>query len=345
MDRVGATSAPHGRRFRTVNPGPLGWVLFNALVLCLLALDLGVFHRRAHEVRVREAAIWSAVWIALALLFGAYVYLQAGHEVALEYLTGYVVEKVLSIDNIFVMVMIFGFFGVAGRYQHRVLFWGVLGALVMRGAFIALGSYALHRWHGVLYVFGALLLLTGLRMAFRKHETPDLEKNLVVRTARRVLPVSGHYHEHHFFTRENGRLLATPLLLVLITIEVFDLVFAIDSIPAVFAITQDPFVVFTSNVFAVLGLRSLYFVLADGVRRFVYLRFGLAAVLVFVGAKMLAGGIVRVPTPLSLLIIAAAVGLAIAASLVFPPPASPTGDSAEAPRELALREPEDAAAR
>ena len=299
--------------------GLWGWVGFNAFILLMLALDLGVFHRRAHAIRVREAAIWTAVWVALALLFNFWIYLAAGREIALEFLTGYLIEKSLSVDNIFVMVMIFAFFGVPAKYQHRVLFWGILGALVMRGLFIGLGTYVLHHWHPVIYVFGALLVVTGIRMATKREETPDLMSNPVVRLARRVIPVTHEYHGHHFTVREAGRLVATPLLLVLLLIEATDLMFAIDSIPAIFAITNDPFIVYTSNVFAILGLRSMYFMLGDIVHRFVYLKYGLAVVLVFIGVKMLIMDLYKIPTPISLGVVVLAIGASIVASLRAPP--------------------------
>jgi tellurite resistance protein TerC len=301
-----------------VHIGFWGWVAFNAFILCLLALDLGVFHRRAHVVRVREAAIWTGVWIALALHFNAWIYIAAGPERALEFLTGYLIEKSLSIDNIFVFVMIFSFFGVPAKYQHRVLFWGVLGALVMRGVFIGVGTYMLHHWHPIIYVFGGLLVVTGIRMASRKEAAPDLASNPVMRLARRLLPVTPAYHGQRFTVREGGRLLATPLLLVLLLVEASDLVFAIDSIPAIFAITDDPFIVYTSNVFAILGLRSMYFMLGDIVHRFVYLRYGLAVVLMFIGTKMLIMDLYRIPTVVSLGVVACAIGAAILASVWRP---------------------------
>jgi tellurite resistance protein TerC len=288
---------------------------FNAFVLLMLALDLGVFHRRAHEVKLKEAAAWSAVWVTVAMLFNAAVYLYAGPQAGLEFLTGYLVEKSLAVDNIFVIAMIFSYFAVPSIYQHRVLFWGILGALVMRGAFIGAGAYALERWHWVIYVFGGILLLTGIKMAIRKDEAVDLENNVVVKAARRWLSISARYDGQKFWTTENGRRMATPLFLVLLLVEVTDLVFAIDSIPAIFAITKDPFLVYTSNVFAILGLRSMYFLLAGVVHKFVYLKYGLSMVLVFVGGKMMLLDVVKVPTAVSLAVIATLIGGSIAASL------------------------------
>lgn len=295
--------------------GVWGWVAFNGFILAMLALDLGVFNREAHVIRTKEALIWTAVWIFLALLFGAWIYVRAGPQSGVEYLTGYLAEKVLSMDNIFVMVMIFGFFGVPRREQHRVLFWGILGALVLRGAFIGAGAVVLERWHWVLYVFGALLVITGMRAAFRKDDVPDLELNPVVRVARRFLRITDGYRGHHFVVREGGRLFATPLLVVLLTIEATDVLFAMDSIPAVFAITQDPFLVYTSNIFAILGLRSMYFVLADFVYRFVYLKYALSAILVFIGAKLLLAPVFELPPLTSLAVILTSVTLAIAMSI------------------------------
>ena len=268
--------------------------------VALLALDLGVFHRKAHEVRLKEAAIWSAVWVLLALAFNLGIYILAGAEPAMEFLTGYLVEKSLSVDNIFVIAMIFSYFAVPALYQHRVLFWGVLGALALRAVFIGMGAYVLERWHWVIYVFGGILLVTGAKMALRDEKPYDGEQDPVVRLARRLIPVTTRYDGQRFWTVENGRRVATPLFLVLLLVEFTDVVFAVDSIPAIFAITQDPFLVFTSNAFAILGLRSMYFLLAGVMGRFVFLRYGLAAILVFVGTKMLLLDVVKIPTPVSL---------------------------------------------
>jgi tellurite resistance protein TerC len=300
-----------------------GWVGFNAFVLAMLALDLGVFHRRAHVVTMREAATWSAVWVALALVFNAGLYLLAGPRPALEFLTGYLIEKSLSVDNIFVFVLLFTYFAVPARYQHRVLFWGILGALAMRGAFIAAGAYLLEQFHWVIYLFGAVLILTGAKMARRGGAAVDPERNPVTRWARRLLPLTPRYDGQRFWTREGGRLVATPLFLVLLLVEFTDLVFAIDSIPAIFAVTRDPFLVYTSNVFAILGLRSLYFLLAGVVHRFVYLKYALAAILLFVGLKMTLVDLVKVPVAVSLGVIALTMTIAILASLRRAPPVAP----------------------
>ncbi|HYG57740.1 MAG TPA: TerC family protein [Symbiobacteriaceae bacterium] len=296
------------------------WLLigFNVLVLVMLALDLGVFHRKAHSVSLKEAAIWSVVWISLALAFNAGIYFLAGRELALEFLSGYLIEKALSVDNIFVFVLIFSYFKVPSQYQHRVLFWGVLGALAMRAALIAVGAALISTFHWVLYLFGAFLVYTGVKMARQKHEAADPGNTAVVRLVRRIIPVSSQYRGQAFFSLENGKRVATPLFLVLILVEVSDLIFAVDSIPAIFAVTSDPFLVYTSNVFAILGLRSLYFLLAGVVDKFRYLKLGLAAVLSFVGIKMLIVDFYKVPTPISLMVILGLIGLSIAASLLIP---------------------------
>ena len=293
------------------------WVGFVAFVLVMLALDLGVFHRHAHEVRAKEAGIWTAVWVGLALAFAAGLHFVVGRPAALTFLTGYVIEEALSADNIFVMVLIFEYFRVPKSSQHRVLFYGILGALVMRGAFIAAGSALITRFHWVLYIFGALLVVTGIRMAVRRDESFDGEKSRLVRGLRRVLPLSPRYHEASFTIVENGRRFATPLLLVLILVEATDLVFAIDSIPAIFGVTTDPFIVYTSNIFAVMGLRSLYFLLAAVVDRFHLLKYGLALILTFVGFKMLTERWIDIDIALSLAIIVAVLAISIVASLVW----------------------------
>lgn len=290
------------------------WVAFNAFVLGMLAIDLGVFHRNAHEVTVREAGIWSAVWVALALAFNFGIYAMWGAEPALQFLAGYLIEKSLSVDNIFVFVMLFSYFAVPAKYQHRVLFWGILGALVMRGLFIAVGAYMLEQFHWVIYLFGAILVLTGIKMA-RRVEAYDPSANPALALARRLLPLTDRYHGPRFWVKEGGKWVATPLFLVLLLVEVTDLVFAIDSIPAIFAVTKEPFLVYTANVFAILGLRSMYFLLAGIVHRFVYLNYGLAAVLVFVGIKMLLVDVFKIPVSVSLAVVAGLIGGAIILSL------------------------------
>ncbi|HEX8071644.1 MAG TPA: TerC family protein [Pyrinomonadaceae bacterium] len=318
------------------------YLAFTAFVLVLLALDLGVFHRKAHAVSFREAAAWSVVWIALALGFNFLLYryalwqfarderltsvpgfepAAAAWQVALEYLTGYVVEKALSVDNLFVFVVIFGYFAVPAAYQHRVLFYGIIGALVFRAIFIALGA-ALLQYHWVVLLFGALLIVTGVKLVFAKEQGVDPSRNLVLRLFRRFVPVAPELHGHHFFVRQGGRILATPLLITLLFLEVSDILFAVDSVPAIFALTREPLVVFTSNIFAILGLRSLYFLLAGAVGKFHLLKYGLAVVLVFVGLKMVwlnewFGG--KFPITWSLGLIGAAIGASVVLSLLLPP--------------------------
>lgn len=293
------------------------WIGFIAFVLAMLALDLGVFHRTPHEVRPKEAGIWVGVWVVLAMAFAGGLYLWASKEVALTFLTGYVIEESLSADNIFVMVLIFEYFRVPKACQHRVLFYGILGALLMRGLFIAAGSALVTNFHWVLYIFGALLIITGVRMAFKQDDEFDGEQNKIVKAVRRYLPMSHDFKGKHFFTIENGKRIATPLLLVLILVEFTDLIFAIDSIPAIFGVTKDPFLVFTSNIFAVMGLRSLYFLLASVVDRFHLLKYGLALILSFVGFKMLTEKWIEIDIMLSLAIILGVLALSVVASLIW----------------------------
>jgi len=297
---------------------PALWAGFSAFVLAMLALDLGVVHRRAHVVGVGEALVWSALWILLALLFNVGVYVWFGYERALEFLTGYIVEKSLSIDNLFVFSVLFSSFAVPAALQHRVLLWGIVGALAMRAILIVVGTALLARFHWLAYVFGAMLVLTGFRLLVQRDREPHPERNPLFRLFRRIVPSLGDYRGSRFFVVEAGRRCATPLFLVLVAVEATDLVFALDSIPAIFAITADPFIVFTSNVFAMLGLRALYFALADMLWRFHHLKVGLALVLVFVGAKMLAAPVYHVPIAVSLGVTAALIGGSVAASLLRP---------------------------
>jgi len=292
------------------------WIGFNVFVLAMLALDLGVFHRKTHTVSIKEALTWSAVWIALALIFNAGIYIFSGPEPALQFFTGYLIEKSLSVDNIFVFVLLFTFFGVPAAYQHRVLFWGVLGALVMRGLMIALGAVLLDTFHWIIYLFGAFLIFTGVRMAFHKGEEVHPGRNPLLKLVRRVVPVTKEYERDRFVVRQASQLMITPLLLVLLVVETTDLIFALDSIPAIFAVTQNTFLVYTSNVFAILGLRSLYFVFANTIGKFYYLKLGLAVVLSFVGAKMVLADIYHIPTALSLVVIAVVLAVAVVASAV-----------------------------
>jgi tellurite resistance protein TerC len=311
------------------------WTGFNLFVLMMLAVDLLVFHREAHDVAPREAAAWSVVWVALAMVFGGGVYLFAGREAGLEYFAGYLIEKALSVDNIFVFVLIFGFFRVPARYQHRVLFWGILGALVMRGAMIAAGAFLIQQFHWIIYLFGGFLVVTGIRMARQAEVAIHPDSNPVIRLVRRLVPVTTDYHGQHFFIRDavNGRRVwvATPLFVVLVLVETTDLIFAVDSIPAIFAVTQDPFIVYSSNVFAILGLRALYFLLAAVIHRFHYLKAGLSAVLVFVGIKMLIVDLYKIPIGVSLGVIGLVLGAATAASLLWPPAVPPVTRDRAAP--------------
>jgi tellurite resistance protein TerC len=297
---------------------PALWAGFVAFVLVLLALDLGVFHRKAHAVSLREAATWSAVWVALALCFNGLVLRWFGPERGLEFLTGYLIEKALAVDNLFVFYAIFAWFAVPAAYQHRVLFWGVLGALVMRALFIAVGAALLAKFHWVIYVFGGILVVTAVKLFAMPEGGIHPERNPAYRLMRRLIPAVPEYHGARFTVVQQGRRYATPLLIVLLLIEWTDLVFAVDSIPAIFAVTTDPFIVFTSNIFAILGLRSLFFLLQGVIGSFHLLKPALAAVLMFVGAKMLLLDFVKVPIGISLGVIAAMIGAGIAASLLVP---------------------------
>jgi tellurite resistance protein TerC len=292
------------------------WAGFILFVLAMLALDLGVFNRKSHAITMREAGIWTAVWISLALVFNVVVYFWLGQTAALEFLTGYLIEKALSVDNLFVFALIFTMFAVPGKFQHRVLFWGVLGALVMRGLFIGAGAALLDRFHWLIYVMGAFLVFTGIKLAVQKETEIHPERNPLVRFFSKIFPVTKDYHGEAFFVRLNGALAATPLFIVLLIVESTDVVFAVDSIPAIFAVTQDPFLVYTSNVFAILGLRSLYFLLAGALDKFHYLKPALAIILSFVGVKMLISSFFKIPVAVSLGVIAGLLAVAVVASLL-----------------------------
>ena len=317
---------------------PLQWGSFLALVFGLLALDLGVFNRKVHRVGLREAVFWSIFWTILALIFNGWVYWQGGAQLGLEFLTGYIIERSLSFDNIFVFIVIFNYFAVPAEYQHRVLFWGILGALISRGIFIGMGTALLSRFEWLILVFGAFLVYTGIKILLSKETEVHPEKNPVLRIFQRLVPLTTRYHGKHFFVREAGRFVATPLMLVLVVGEATDVVFAVDSIPAVFGVTRDPFIVFTSNIFAILGLRALYFLLAGLMHKFQYLGFGLGLVLVFVGAKMLLHDWVPISTTWSLGIVLAILTVAIVVSLLrpaspdeIPDPLQADGDFAHSP--------------
>ncbi|BBY52619.1 tellurium resistance protein TerC [Mycolicibacterium arabiense] len=289
------------------------WAAVLGAILIMLAIDLFA-HRKAHVVGVREAAAWSAVWVTLGVSFGGIVWWVWGTEFAAQYFAGYVIEKSLAVDNVFVFAIIFSYFAVPREYQHRVLFYGVLGALVFRAVFIAAGSVLIASFAWILYIFGAFLVATGIRMALHRNDTIDPERSIVLRLFRRMIPVTDTYHGQKFLIRRAGRWVATPLLAVLVLIEVTDIVFAVDSIPAIFAVTQQPFLVFTSNAFAILGLRAMYFLLADLMHRFVYLKLGLALVLVWVGVKMLLLEVYKIPTGISLAVVIAVLTVAVTAS-------------------------------
>jgi len=292
------------------------WIAFNVFVLGMLAIDLGVFHRKAHAVSLKEAGAWSCVWIGLALVFNIGVYYLWGQEKALEFLTGYVIEKSLSVDNLFVFLMVFQYFNTPAEYQHRILFWGIVGALVLRAIFIATGSALLSNFHWMIYVFGGFLVVTGIKMFLQGDEKLEPEKNPVVRLFQRMMPVTHDYHGQSFFITKDGKRHATLMMVVLIVVETTDVIFAVDSIPAIFAITTDPFIVYTSNVFAILGLRALYFMLAGVMEMFVYLKVGLSFVLVFVGIKMISVDFYKIPIGVSLGVIGGILLLSVLASLL-----------------------------
>lgn len=294
------------------------WAGFIAFVILLLAIDLGVFHRKSHEVKIKEALIWSAIWISLALIFNYGVYVFMGKEKALEFLAGYLIEKSLSVDNLFVFIMLFSYFNVNPIYQHKVLFWGILGALVMRAIFIFAGVALIAKFHWIIYLFGAFLILTGIRMLVQKEEEIAPDKNPLVRLFKKFFPVTDQMHGGKFFVRINAKTVATPLFIVLLIVEFTDLIFAVDSIPAILAVSNDSFIIFTSNVFAILGLRALYFALAGITKYFHYLKYGLSAILVFVGSKMIISGFYKIPITYSLLTILAILTLAILLSVLFP---------------------------
>ncbi|MFE3869591.1 TerC family protein [Flavobacterium sp. LS2P90] len=292
------------------------WIGFNVFVLLMLALDLGVFNRKAHEVSIKEAIIWTGVWVTLAMCFNGLIYYWQGEVKALEFFTGYVIEKALSVDNIFVFVLIFSYFKTPAIHQHKILFWGIIGALIMRAAFIFAGVALLEKFHWTIYVFGAILIYTGYKMLTQKEIIIEPEKNPLIKLFRRVMPVTNELHGGKFFVKQDGKRFATPLFLVLVLIETTDLIFAADSIPAILAITQDHFIVYTSNVFAILGLRSLYFALAGMMDKFRYLSKGLALILIFVGLKMSLVDFYKLPIQIALLVIVVILILSIAASLM-----------------------------
>ena len=295
------------------------WVGFGAFILLMLSIDLGLFNRKAHKVSYREAAIWSSVWVSLAMIFAGIVFWHQGSVRGLEFLTGYLIELSLSVDNLFVFLLLFAYFKVPAKFQHRVLFWGVMGALVMRATMILIGAALIERFHWIIYIFGAFLIYTGIKMFTQKEQDLHPEENPLVRLVTRFIPITHHYDGENFFTRVDGRRSGTLLLLVLVIVEVTDLVFAVDSIPAIFAVTTDRFILYTSNVFAILGLRSLFFLLAGVVEKFHYLKIGLSIVLTFIGVKMLVGAVgLHISIGISLGVVAVVLVGAVAASLIWP---------------------------
>jgi tellurite resistance protein TerC len=293
------------------------WIGFNVFVVIMLALDLGVFHKKTHRVPVKEAVIWTSVWITLAMIFNILIYFDMGKTKALEFLTGYVIEYSLSVDNIFVFILIFSFFQVKDKYQHKVLFWGIVGALIMRAIFIFAGVALITRFHWIIYIFGGFLIITGIRMLFHGDNKVEPDKNPIVRFFKKFLPVTHEMHEEKFFIKKDSKTYATPLFLVLLIIESSDLIFAVDSIPAVLAISQDTFIVYTSNIFAIMGLRSLYFAVSGIMEYFRFLKIGLAFVLTFVGLKMCTSSFIDIPVIYSLLIIISILIMSIIASVII----------------------------
>ena len=294
------------------------WICFIGFVLVMLALDLGVFHRKSHEVKIKEALIWSAVWISLAMVFNYGIYIFMGEQKAIEFLTGYVIEKSLSIDNLFVFIMLFTYFNVDVKHQHKVLFWGILGALIMRAIFIFAGVALISKFHWIIYIFGAVLIFTGIKMLFQNDEKIEPDKNPLVKLFKKFFPVTDAPHQGNFFLKINSKTYATSLFVVLLVVEFTDLIFAVDSIPAILAITNDTFIIFTSNVFAILGLRALYFALAGITKYFHYLKYGLSAILVFVGVKMTIVDWYKIPILYSLSVILGILVISVLASIVFP---------------------------
>ncbi|MCW9707814.1 TerC family protein [Fodinibius salsisoli] len=294
------------------------WTVFNIFIIAMLIIDLAVFHKKDHEESIKEALIWTGVWIVLSLIFGAGVYYYMGTQTALDYYTGYLIEKSLSVDNIFVFLLVFNYFKVPAKYQHKVLFWGIFGALVMRFFFIFTGVALLERFHWIIYIFGGFLVYTGIKLAFEKDKEVQPDQNPVLILVRRFIPTVKTYYGSHFFIRKMGKLVATPLFVVLVVIETTDLVFALDSIPAILAITRDEFIVYSSNAFAILGLRALYFAVSGIMRLFHYLHYGLSAILVFVGIKMLIAEFYHIPTPYALGFVAASLTISVVASIMDP---------------------------
>lgn len=294
------------------------WIAFAVLIIVILILDLGVCNRRSHEIKIKEALLWSAVWIATALLFNLGVYYLRGSDAALKFFTGYLIEKSLSVDNLFVFLLIFSYFRVPAVYHHKILFWGILGALLMRAVFIFVGITLINKFHWVIYLFGIFLIYTGIHMAMNKDTEIHPEKNLILKLFRKLIPIRNGYEDGKFFARKNGQNFATTLFVVLLVVETSDIMFAVDSIPAILAISTDPFIVYTSNVFAILGLRALYFALAAVMKLFHYLHYGLSLILFFIGVKMLLNGFCKIPVTAALAVVALILSVAVIASIIWP---------------------------
>jgi len=295
------------------------WIVFASIVIVSLVVDLGVFNRKPHAISFKEALIWSCVWVSLALLFNVGIYFWKGSEAAITFLTGYLIEESLSIDNLFVFIMIFSYFKIKPLYQHKILFWGILGAIVMRAIFIFVGIALINRFHWIIYIFGVFLVFTGIRMAFGKEKEIHPDGNIIIRLSKKIFPITHDTGTGKFFTVQNGKRFATPFLLTLIFVEFTDLVFAVDSIPAILAITRDPLIVYTSNIFAILGLRSLYFLLSKVFEKFYYIKYGLGIILTFVGVKMTISSFFKVPVSVTLLVVAVTITMSIVISFLFPP--------------------------
>lgn len=294
------------------------WVVFNIFIVSMLIVDLMVFNRKPHEISIRESLIWTGIWIILAVIFGIGLYFFMSPESSLEYFTGYLIEKSLSVDNIFVFLLIFTYFGVDAKYQHRVLFWGIFGALVFRLLFILVGVALIERFHWVIYIFGAFLILTGIKLALEKDKEIRPDRNPILKLVRRFVPITKNYHGQKFFIKRGKRYIATPMFVVLVVIETTDIVFALDSIPAIMAITRDTFIIYSANAFAILGLRALYFALSGVMRLFHYLHYGLAFILVYIGIKMLLEGVYQIPTMVTLAIIISTLTISVLLSIFFP---------------------------
>ncbi len=294
------------------------WVVFNIFIVSMLIVDLMVFNRKPHEISIRESLVWTAIWIILAVIFGIGLYYFMSPEASLEYFTGYLIEKSLSVDNIFVFLLIFTYFGVEPKYQHRVLFWGIFGALVFRLLFILIGVALIEKFHWIIYIFGAFLIFTGIKLGLEKDKKIEPEKNPILKIVRRYIPITKQYHGQNFFIKRNGRYIATPMFVVLVVIETTDIVFALDSIPAIMAITRDTFIIYSANAFAILGLRALYFALSGVMRLFHYLHYGLAFILVYIGFKMMLEGIFKIPTTVTLFIIISTLTISVILSVFFP---------------------------